>query len=209
MPLTRRSVYCTVQAKRHGEGSMSQGILIVVMALFPISEIALALLRHSREGSARRGDRGSMRLLWITIFVGLALANAAAFVPMARLPIPASVARSMSLALLLFGLGIRWTAILTLGRFFTVDVAIRSDHAIVQHGLYRYVRHPSYTGLLIAFLGLGMVSANWLSIVVLLVPITLGVLHRVAVEERALLESLGSSYADYCVRTKRFVPGLL
>jgi hypothetical protein len=65
------------------------------------------------------------------------------------------VAGFLALVLVLIGLFIRWTAILTLGRFFTVDVAVHSDHALVENGLYRFVRHPFYTGLLVAFLGVG------------------------------------------------------
>ena len=69
-------------------------------------------------------------------------------------------------------------------------------------------RHPSYTGLMIAFLGLGVFFGNWLSIVGLLLPITLGVVNRVVKEERTLLDSLGPAYASYCARTKRFLPWL-
>jgi protein-S-isoprenylcysteine O-methyltransferase Ste14 len=90
-----------------------------------------------------------------------------------------------------------------------VDIAIDSHHPVVRSGLYRFVRHPSYVGLLIAFLGLGVFFANWLSILGLLIPITLAVLNRVAKEEQALLDALGSEYADYCSQTKRFIPGLL
>ncbi len=117
--------------------------------------------------------------------------------------------RLLALGLLIGGLALRWTAILTLGRLFTVDVAIHSDHVIVQEGLYRLVRHPSYTGLLVAFLGLGVFFSNWLSIFGLLIPVTIAVLNRVAKEEQALLTSHGSEYAAYCARTKRFIPGLL
>lgn len=188
---------------------MISRILLVVVALFPISEIALSFLKRSRGRAARNEDRGSMRLLWLSIMLGMALAIAAQWVPGTRLPVSLSIVRDGALALLVGGLALRWTAILTLGRLFTVDVAIHSDHAVVDHGLYRFMRHPSYTGLLIAFLGLGLFFADWLSIAGLLVPITLGVLNRVAREERALLDSLGPAYAAYCARTRRFVPGLL
>ena len=103
----------------------------------------------------------------------------------------------------------RWIAILTLGRLFTVDVAIQANHAVVQSGLYRLVRHPSYSGLLLAFLGLGISFGNWMSILVLMVPIFLAVLNRVRKEEHALIAALGSEYVEYCSRTKRFIPGLL
>ena len=150
-----------------------------------------------------------MLLLWGTTVLGVALAFAAQSVPWARVPVVPSVVYFVALVLMVFGLVVRWTAILTLGRLFTVDVAIHSDHEVVQTGLYRYARHPSYIGLLIAFLGFGVYFANWLSILTLLVPMTLGMLNRVNKEETALLCSLGPAYASYCVRTKRFIPGLV
>ena len=187
---------------------MIQRVLLLVVAVFPISEVALALVKRSRGRSVHREDRGSMRLLWLSIALGLGLAIAAQWVPAARLPGSPSSVALVALAFLVCGLAVRWVAILTLGRLFTVDVAIHADHGVVQEGLYRFVRHPSSTGLLIAFLGLGVFFASWLSLLGLLVPITLAVLNRVAKEERALLDSLGPAYAAYSAHTKRFIPGL-
>ncbi|MCX5801221.1 MAG: isoprenylcysteine carboxylmethyltransferase family protein [Candidatus Eisenbacteria bacterium] len=188
---------------------MIQLVLLVVIVVFPISEVALAFVKRSSSRAAQSEDRGSMRLLWLSVALGIALANAAQWIPSARFQGPRYTIHLIALGLLVSGLAIRWAAILTLGRFFTVDVAIHSNHAVVQTGLYRFIRHPSYTGLLLAFMGLGVSSANLLSILGLLIPIALAVLNRVAKEEKALLSSLGSEYAAYCARTKRFIPGLL
>jgi protein-S-isoprenylcysteine O-methyltransferase len=183
--------------------------LSIVVVLFPVSEVALAFVKRSGGRSARREDQGSMRVLWISIMFGVGLAIAAQRIPATRLPGSAHAIGLLALGLLLSGLALRWAAILTLGRLFTVDVAVHSDHVVVQEGLYRLMRHPSYTGALVAFLGLGVFFANWLSIFGLLVPITLAVLNRVAREEHALRTSLGPEYAAYCARTKRFIPWLL
>ncbi len=188
---------------------MIQRILLFVVAFFPVSEVALAFLKRSGGGAAHSEDRGSMRVLWASITFGVGVAMAAQAVPSTRLPGPPSVTRLLALGLLAGGLAVRWAAILTLGRLFTVDVAIHSDHPVIQTSLYRRVRHPSYTGLLIAFLGLGVFFANWLSLFGLLIPITLAVFNRVVKEERALAASLGPEYAAYCARTRRFIPGLL
>ncbi len=150
-----------------------------------------------------------MALFWFVICLGVVLAIVAVRISATRIPAPRSLLEPAALLLILGGLAFRWTAILTLGRFFTVDVAIHSDQPVVDSGLYRYIRHPSYTGLMIAFLGLGVFFGNWLSIVGLLLPITLGVVNRVVKEERTLLDSLGPAYASYCARTKRFLPWLL
>ena len=95
---------------------------------------------------------------------------------------------------------------LYLGRLFTFDVAIAEDHRVIDTGPYRYVRHPTYTGSLLSFVGLGLCGGNLLSLVVLLVPITAAFLRRVAIEEAALTAALGARYADYVARTKRLVP---
>ncbi len=187
---------------------MTQKILSVVIVLFPISEILLTHVKRSRGGGVKSEDRGSLALLWFLICLGVALAFGALRCHSARVPVARSILEPVALLLMVGGLVLRWVAILTLGRFFTVDVAVHSDQPVVDSGLYRLMRHPSYTGLMIAFLGFGVYFGNWLSFVGLLLPITLGVLNRVAKEERALLASLGPAYAAYRKRTKRFIPGV-
>ena len=112
------------------------------------------------------------------------------------------------IVLIIVGLAVRWAAILTLRKYFTVDVAILSDHKIVMTGLYRYVRHPAYLGSLLSFLGLGISFSNWLSALVIFVPITGAFVYRIRVEERALDASLGDAYRQYQTSTKRLIPGI-
>jgi protein-S-isoprenylcysteine O-methyltransferase len=184
-------------------------VLVCIVVLFPVSEFVLALRRRARSsGAAQDKDRGSLLGVWGSMTVGIALAVALARIPEGRIAAPPNLLSLISLTLLLGGLALRWTAIITLGRFFTVNVAIHSDHRVVEAGPYRYVRHPSYTGALIAFLGLGVFFGSWLSLVALMVPSTLGILNRVSKEEEALRASLGADYDAYCARTKRFLPGL-
>ena len=183
-------------------------VLLIVVALFPISEILLAVFKRARAGAAQIEDRGSVRLLWAAIAVGVGAAIACKWVSSTRLVLPAWLYYALALGLILGGLSIRWISILTLGRFFTVNVAIHADHAVVETGVYRHVRHPSYAGLLLAFVGVGVSYANWASLLALLAPITFAVVNRIRTEEQALLQALGPAYAEYSARTKRLVPGL-
>ncbi|NOY22804.1 MAG: isoprenylcysteine carboxylmethyltransferase family protein [Acidobacteria bacterium] len=183
-------------------------ILSIVIILFPLSEIMLFVIKRSRGQQTRSEDRGSMTLLWLTILLGVTLAFFAVQVRPAQIPVTRPIINPIALVLMVGGLALRWIAILTLGRFFTVDVAIHSEHPVVESGLYHFMRHPSYTGLMIAFLGFGISFGNWLSIVAMLLPITFGVINRVATEEKALVASLGPAYSSYCERTKRFIPGI-
>jgi protein-S-isoprenylcysteine O-methyltransferase Ste14 len=94
------------------------------------------------------------------------------------------------------GAGLRIWSILTLGRLFTFVVTIQSDHQLVERGPYRTLRHPSYTGGLIALAGTGIALDNWLSVAALLLIPLAGVLIRVPVEEARLSAGLGHQYCS-------------
>ena len=184
-----------------------QTVLRLAVVLFPLSEIGLALAtRNSR--TARPDDRGSMRLLWLVIGPCVVLAIAVSGFRAATLPFSPTTQELTATSLLLGGLVLRWTAIATLGRFFTANIAIHEGQPVITAGPYRYMRHPSYTGLRLAFLGLGVFFGNWLSVIVLFVPITFAVIHRIRLEESVLAGAFGPAYSAYCARTKRLIPGV-
>ncbi len=111
-------------------------------------------------------------------------------------------------AIMLIGILIRWIAIHELGKYFTGRVTIRTDHHLVKNGPYKWARHPAYTGSLVANFGFGMVFKNWISFILIFVPILLAALYRMEIEEKVLNETFGSEYADYAARVKRLVPGI-
>ena len=87
-----------------------------------------------------------------------------------------------------------------------MDVTIEKDHELVEKGPFRIVRHPSYSGVLLAFVGLGLSMGNWAALLVIVIPIGSAFIHRMNVEEDALSRALGPRYAEYMKRTKRLVP---
>jgi protein-S-isoprenylcysteine O-methyltransferase Ste14 len=93
-----------------------------------------------------------------------------------------------------------------LGRYFTANVRVQADQPVIDAGPYRLVRHPSYTGGMIMYLGTGLALTNWLSVLILAGMGALTYAYRVRVEERALATSIGEPYREYMQRTKRFVP---
>jgi protein-S-isoprenylcysteine O-methyltransferase Ste14 len=110
------------------------------------------------------------------------------------------------IVLMLLGTALRWAAIFTLKRYFTVNVTILENHHIVKKGLYKHLRHPSYTGLLLRYLGLGLSYANWLSLALIFLPLLFSVLYRISVEEAALLQTFGDEYEEYSRGVKRLIP---
>src|SRR4029077_5588899 len=108
----------------------------------------------------------------------------------------------------LAGLALRFWAILTLGRFFKVTISIQQGHRVVRSGPYRVLRHPSYSGLLLILLGLGLMLGTWPGLAALIVLSLVGVLIRIRVEESALIEALGQEYVSYAAETRRRIPGV-
>lgn len=183
-------------------------LIIITSAIWILSEMVLLVTKRSRTRRVESADKGSQRILWLTISLSVASGILAAVYRAASLPGNARIWAMIGMLLMLAGLAIRWTAIFTLNELFTIDVAIAESQHVVEHGIYRYVRHPSYTGLLTSFLGLGIAFADGLSILLIVVPTALAVLHRVRIEEAALHKALGGQYTRYARRTRRFLPFL-
>jgi protein-S-isoprenylcysteine O-methyltransferase Ste14 len=181
----------------------------IVALLFFFSELLLGIVRRARAGEATSRDRGSMAILWVVISASIAVAILCAKSGFTRMPLSFNARQITAIVVMLAGLAFRWVSILTLGRFFTVNVAAHADHQLVDFGPYRLIRHPSYTGLLIAFVGLAIYFGTWLGLALMMVAITLALLYRIRVEEEALGAALGAKYEAYRARTKRLIPGVL
>jgi protein-S-isoprenylcysteine O-methyltransferase Ste14 len=110
------------------------------------------------------------------------------------------------IGVMLAGLAFRWYAIRSLGKFFTRTVATRAGQYVVDSGPYRLIRHPSYTGGLLMFLGTGIAMTDWAALLAIMAGAVIGYGYRVRIEERALCADLGWPYRDYMLRTKRFIP---
>jgi protein-S-isoprenylcysteine O-methyltransferase Ste14 len=106
------------------------------------------------------------------------------------------------------GIALRVWSIRTLGRFFTYAVTVAGDQRVVRSGPYRALRHPSYTGLLIGVLGIGLALGSWLTLITAVAPPLCAVLIRIRVEEAAMSARLGDEYRDYAAATRRLVPGV-
>ncbi len=182
-------------------------IIIAVSVLWLGSEIILSRTNRSLS-TDRRFDKSSLRVLWVSIGIGV---NCGVVLGLQRIGYFGKGSRIYPIAglvIILCGLLVRWIAILSLKHQFTVDVSIRKDHRIVRNGIYRRLRHPAYAGTLLSFLGLGLFFANYLSILVIFIPICSAFLYRIHVEEKTLIGAFGEEYINYCRSTKRLVPGV-
>lgn len=93
-----------------------------------------------------------------------------------------------------------------LGTNWSITLEVREQHRVITHGVYRYVRHPMYTALLLYSVGQALVLPNWVAGPSYLVAFAILFVFRVRAEERMMLEQFGSEYAAYMTRTKRLLP---
>jgi protein-S-isoprenylcysteine O-methyltransferase Ste14 len=164
-------------------------------------------LRRFRVKPTQDWDRHSSKV-WDFAHAFEVLGMVLGFLGIGRMQVAPNLVSSIGLVLLVTGIAIRWVAIFTLGKYFTGTVIIKTDHQLVRAGIYKHLRHPSYTGLLLGHLGVGLAFANWYSLSMSSLPYLLAALYRMRVEERALTSAFGADYAAYCQTSKRLIPGL-
>jgi protein-S-isoprenylcysteine O-methyltransferase len=171
-------------------------------------ELVLLITKLSRPKSAVRADRSSLLRLWATILTSIALAAPFGYfqAPEAFRFELGAVGIAFTFALLAGGVALRWWAIHTLGKFFTVDVAVHKEHRLITAGPYAWIRHPSYTGLLMELLALALTFQHVFSVGIIMIPTMTALLWRIVVEERALGTRLGELYQTYQSRSYCLVP---
>jgi len=169
---------------------------------------AVLVPRLRRRGRATRvkRDRGSGALIIFTVLVSIIIALSLGYAGVGLLP---DWVFYPGIFLMLLGVLVRQWAIAVLGRFFSLTVRVAEDHRVVVKGPYRLVRHPSYTGVLITFIGLALAVQSWGALLVLLTVFGVSYGYRMRVEERVLQSELGRDYAEYMKRTKRLIPFLI
>ena len=159
----------------------------------------------------RRSESAASRLSHI-----LPLAAAAALFLRPELAGPALgapvLARSPSFdvagaVLVAVGLGFAVWARLHLAGNWSGTVTLKQDHELIRSGPYALVRHPIYTGLLLAAVGTVIAIDRWSALVALALMAT-AFLRKIAIEERFMAEAFGPAYADYSRSTARLVPYL-
>jgi protein-S-isoprenylcysteine O-methyltransferase len=161
--------------------------------------------RERGDANAIYQDRGSRNLLIVSWIIGIVLGI---FIVPYVLPqfTVHSKAASIGVVLVWAGIALRLWAIQTLGSFFNTRVVVRQEHRLITSGPYHYLRNPSYTGLVMAFLGFGVAIGNWMSLIVLLIFGCIPYTRRIAVEDRALAALFGPAYEEYRRKTWSLIP---
>jgi protein-S-isoprenylcysteine O-methyltransferase Ste14 len=183
-------------------------ILIIVFSfLYGLFEIFMSRRQRDKRKISKTGDKGSIWLLTISISMGYWLSFIIASTKTGRI-YHWNTFFVIGSFLVIAGLIIRVTSILKLKKQFTYTITSIENHELIETGFYKTIRHPGYLGQLIIFLGTSVCLSNWLSILLMIIPVLSGYLNRINVEERFMAEQMGQKYLDYRKRTKRLIPSI-
>lgn len=189
-------------------------LLGVTGAGWLVLELSLILRDRARHKGSTDEDRGT-RALNIGLTVAAIVAadvlgsvistHSPASIPGAG---PGGWQVGAGLVVIWLGLAVRVWAIVALGRSYRTTVEVDAGQPVVSRGPYRWVRHPSYTGILLIAAGFGLADGTWPGLALCLALPAVAMLRRIHVEEAALTRVLGDSYRAYQNHTKRLIPGL-
>ena len=189
---------------------MSASIIAAIVAInavqdyYLISEIILNV--RTTRGKDGAADKGTIRLVWVLVAISFIIAWLPVILDFGRLLVLGDWLTWVGVVIMISGIIFRRYAISVLGKFFTATVQIQKDHELIKAGPYHYIRHPSYLGILILTLGLGIALANWISLLLCIVLPVIGVMQRIKVEEKELEQHFGNRYLDYRKNTWRVIP---
>jgi protein-S-isoprenylcysteine O-methyltransferase Ste14 len=113
----------------------------------------------------------------------------------------------VGVGMILSGTIIRVVAVATLRKNFSGRLRIREGHTLVRNGIYRWIRHPAYLGLILIFLSIPVFLSSILGFLVMLLIVPL-LLHRIRLEEGMLIERFVAEYEEYRKNAEKLIPFL-
>ena len=186
----------------------TQLIWLLLGSCWAMLEMAIVIKTRAPFTAATQQKYRSEQLIWMVVIASLIVAFAFKHLHLAVLPIAYVQRQYIALVLLSIGLALRFSAVLSLGRFFSTTVITQHQHILIDSGPYKFIRHPAYTGLLISFFAAGLAMGDMLAMLFLLFPVTYVLNQRIRIEEQLLIEHFGQVYYDYCQRTRKLIPWL-
>lgn len=157
---------------------------------------------------AQPGDRGTGAQIIGSVY----LTQVAAVLECVYVRYPESLtwdaASTVALVTMMLGLALRTWAVLTLGRFFTMHMAVQNDQSLVRGGPYRCVRHPSYLGAFIMYMSTTAFLHAWTAAAAAIVLLPLAFIRRMRYEDELLKKKFGQEYESYRADVWKIIPGI-
>jgi protein-S-isoprenylcysteine O-methyltransferase Ste14 len=188
----------------------SIGFVIALICFFVAEQIGGVIIPAIRRGGARvERKRGNVASNMMVYFSWVAILGFSVVFGKLGLWFLPDWVYFIGIAVMLAGIAFRQWAIAVLGRFFSGVIGVQVEQKVVQSGPYRLIRHPSYTGALIFYVGMGLAVQSLAAVLVAVAIFGIVYSYRIFVEEKVLIGELGNSYVEYKKKTKRVIPYLI
>lgn len=165
-----------------------------------------AIRKEKITSNSENKDQKSLILFYSTIFLGYGIGIPINFTNYGNISFFFPFISIIGYVIIFSGLLIRLIAIRTLAEQFTYKVKIIENHKLIINGIYKYIRHPSYLGQILIFLGSGFAFANWISLIFLFLPILISTVYRIKIEEKVLIGHFADEYLNYIKKSKCLIP---
>ena len=179
----------------------------VVVAAWVVFELVMNVRQRRRAGGPAARDP-TVVVLFACIVGAIVAAEQLGRHGLLRWPGGLVWPVAAGIVLIVAGIGLRAWSIATLGRFFQYQIKVQPGHRVVTAGPYRYVRHPSYSGIALVLIGIALACDDVLSLVAVVILGGVGLAVRIRAEERQLTQALGDEYQRFAAERKRLVPGV-
>jgi protein-S-isoprenylcysteine O-methyltransferase Ste14 len=181
------------------------GFVIALACFFVCEQIGAMIIPRIRRGGAKVQRRNVVSNIMVYFSWAAVFGFSIVFAKMGIALLPDWV-YYIGITLMLAGIAFRQWAIAVLGRYFSGVIGVQKEQKVVESGPYRLIRHPSYTGVLIFYAGMGLAVQSCAAILVGITIFGIVYGYRIFVEEKVLISQLGTSYVEYMKRTKRLIP---
>jgi protein-S-isoprenylcysteine O-methyltransferase Ste14 len=167
---------------------------------------AAVIIHYGRKATWKIQEKVTHRLLIAASVLGILGGFVLSPEARATFLLPFKGVRYLGPLIIAAGILLRGWTIHRLGDSFSIFTEVLPHARLKTDGLYRWIRHPSYSGTLLYFLGLALTFYHPLtSSLVLLLP-GASLLYRIRVEEKKLIQYYGERYLSYREKTTRLIP---
>src|SRR3990170_3627194 len=134
-------------------------VIITIAYLYGFFEYYISFRQRQKTKIVRKGDKGSLWVLFISITIGYLLSFSIATTNIGRI-YHWNIFFALGLFIIIVGLIIRIISIRTLKQYFTYSVAKAANQELIEKGVYKFIRHPGYLGQLLIFTGISISLSN-------------------------------------------------
>ncbi len=184
--------------------------VIAIICFFVAEQIGGVIIPTIRRGATRVQRRKGNAVSNVMVYVAwMVVLTASAILGKDDIAFLPDWVYLIGIALMFGGIVFRQWAIAVLGRYFSGMIGVQKEQKVVDTGPYHLIRHPSYTGALIFYVGMGLSMQSWAAALVEVIVFGIVYGYRIFVEEKVLINELGNNYVEYKKRTKRIIPFII